>query len=366
MRERLDDFRVEMLARTFGDDRHSLFIGEGFLVHAFGHQRIEHVSHRHDTSRERNFFALDSRRITGAVPLFVVVVRHVNRFVQVVRIDRVAGIFHHLRKNFPTFGGMTLHDSEFFIRQLARLVQNQVRHGNLSDIVERGSTFQFLNKIIGQDIGKLAFLLELFGQSLHIGGSFLNVITGALVARFNDFSEFHNNHFLHLANSFRLPLHSSNKVIGIGGHGRKRIVQVTDFVKGGYLQVHHPICRIPDLFQVYLFGIHGACNHCRSRELHRGKRHTVHRNHNAAIHQFDDNTHDDNRKTEEQREHLDKEHRLVRRYLVHRDVSGRIGNSPPRRVPNRRINRQQPAKLVIRDNRFNFATGKQCRKVRNK
>ena len=323
----LDDIGIEMLTGALGDNGHCLFVGERLLVHAFGHKSVKHVRHRHDTGRQRNFITLDSRGISRTIPFLMVIMGHVNRFVQVIRINGIASIRHHLRQDLPPFGRVALHDGEFLIGKLARLVQDQVGHGNFSDIVQRSRTLQFLNKLFREHIGELAFFLQLFRKGFHVSGSLLNVITGALVARFDDFSEFHNNHFLHLADSLRLHLHSRNKVVRIRGHGRERFVEVADFIEGLYLQINHPIRRQTNLFEVHLFAIHGACNHRRSRELHGGQRHAVHRNHDTAVHQLNNDTHDDNRKAEEQRQHLDEEHRLVGRHFAHVDIGRHIGNS---------------------------------------
>ena len=78
--EGIDDHGVEMLAGTFGNDGHGLFVGEGLLVDAFGHEGVEHVRDSHDSCRKRNRISLDSRGVAGAVPFFVVVMRHLDGF----------------------------------------------------------------------------------------------------------------------------------------------------------------------------------------------------------------------------------------------------------------------------------------------
>ena len=306
------------------------------------------------------------RRVARTIPLFVVVMRHINRFVQVFRINGIASIFEHLHQDLPAFGRMALHDGKFFIGEFARLVQNQVGHGNLTDVVQRGGTFQLFNVGIREHVHKLAFGLELASNRFHVFGGLLNMVACTLVARFNHFSEFHNNDFLHSLDSFVLRLHSLNKVIGIDRHRVHGFVQMLNFIIGVHPDFPEAFYTITNALEVHRFGFKRTGTRRIGGNLHGSHGHLVHGNHSAALHQFKHDTHDDNGKAKEQRKHLDKEGGFVANDIFHRNIRSHIGHSPVRRIADRFVNGQQPAKLVVRNNRINFAASQKRRQIRFK
>ena len=202
MAEGLDHGGVEVLARALGDDGHRLLVGEGLLVDAFGHERVEHVGHGHDARGERDARALDARGVSGAVPLLVVVVRHLGSFLEVVVVHGVARVLLDFFKDVPALGGVALHDGEFFVGELARLVQDKVGHGNLADIVQRRRALEFCNVGVVEYLAELALALQFLRDGLDIERGLLNVVARAGVARFDHFCEVDNNFVLHLGDAF--------------------------------------------------------------------------------------------------------------------------------------------------------------------
>lgn len=68
LEEHLDEFRVELPARFFFDDRERLIKRLRFPVWASRHHHVERVGNRDNPCRERNLFAADAFRISFAVP----------------------------------------------------------------------------------------------------------------------------------------------------------------------------------------------------------------------------------------------------------------------------------------------------------
>ena len=122
-----------------------------------------------------------------------------------------------------------------------------------------GLPLEFFDVGIREHIRKLAFGLELAGNRFHIFGRLLDVVTRALVAGFNHFSEFHNDDFLHAPDTFVLLLHTLDKVIGIAGHRVDRLIKMLNFVIGINPDFSEAFHAVPNAFQIYRFGIQHAC-----------------------------------------------------------------------------------------------------------
>ena len=120
------------------------------------------------------------------------------------------------------------------------------------------------------------------------------MVTRALVAGFNHFSEFHNNDFLHALNSFILRLHSLDKVVSVARHRVDGFVQVLNFVSRAYPDFSEAFHAVANAFEVHLFGFKHAGTSRVGSNLHGRQGHLVHGNHYATLHEFKHDTHDDN------------------------------------------------------------------------
>ena len=127
----------------------------------------------------------------------MVVVCHFDGFLQVVVVHRVVRVCLDLGKDLHALRGVALHDGEFFVGELAWLVQNQVGHGNLADIVERRGAFELVFVGVGQYVAELSFFLEFFGNGFHVERRLFNMVSRTRVSCFDHFGEVDNDFILH-------------------------------------------------------------------------------------------------------------------------------------------------------------------------
>ena len=184
-----------------------------------------------------------------------------------------------------------------------------------------------------------------------------------LIAGFDHLGEFHNEDFLHPLNTsilfldaHALLMHVFNKAKSSLCHRIERFVQMSNFIFGINPEACHIIHGLAHIGQVQICThIQSVvCTHRGTRNFHGRIRHLVHRSHKAMLHHLDNHHHDNQREAKEQRQKLDKEHSLVAHDGFHRDVCRHIGNSLARSIFKRPVNREEPAKLVIRNNRLNL------------
>ena len=251
---------------------------------------------------------------------------------------------------------MVLHDGKFFIRKLSILIQDQVGHRNFSDIMERSGLLELVDIGIRQDSPELPLGLKFLCNGLDILSRLLDMVTRAFIARFNHLGKFHDNDFLHALDALVLVMHLLDKVERVIRHRIEVVVKLPNFIFGldpETCDIVHGISHTGKVqIKAHVQSIVRA--HRRPSNLLRCIGHLVHRNHDPALHQLENNHHDDNRKPEEKRQKLDKEHRLVADNRFHGNVCRHVGNRFPGGVPKGLVNRQEPAKLVIRNNRLNL------------
>ncbi len=72
LQKRIDDTGIELRFGCLGDQFDTLFVRQCLLVDAFAPQRVVHIGHSHDASRQRNLFAGQTERVALAVPPLVV------------------------------------------------------------------------------------------------------------------------------------------------------------------------------------------------------------------------------------------------------------------------------------------------------
>ena len=201
---------------------------------------------------------------------------HLDSLSQIFCFHGVTRIGHNLLQDFPTFGGVGLHDFEFFVGQFAGLVQNQVRNGNLADIVERRRALEPGDAFVSEFVRIKAFFLQLAGNSFHVCGRLLDVVTSTFVTGFHQFRKAHDDFILHAGNTFILCLYLEDIGKKIFGHGRERIVEVLDFVIGSNI-----------------YGLHTSQTNLAAYIGIMGKRngflgHPIDGNHYASFHGFGD------------------------------------------------------------------------------
>ena len=163
-------------------------------------------------------------------------VGHLDRFLQVILVHGFAGVFFDLHQDILAFGSVALHDGEFIVGELARLVQNQVGYRNLSDVVERCGTLQLFDVFVGENILEFAFGLEFPCNGIYVVGRFLDVVSGAGIAGFHHFGEVLDNFVLHAGDAFGLLLQLLDVIQGFVAHLEEGRVQVLDFVLGMNIQ----------------------------------------------------------------------------------------------------------------------------------
>ncbi len=302
--------------------------------------------------------------VARAIPFFVVVASHFNRFVEVARIKRVACIVHNLLEDSPAFCRVALHDGKFFIGEFTILVQNQVRDRDFTDVMERSGLLEFADVAIVQDALELAFGAQFLRNRFDIFSSLFDVVASVLVARFNEFREFRNHHVLHFLDSKNLVAHLFNKALGVLGHRIEMVVQLADFITCINLEVLHIRNGILNQRKIELahFKRHRR-THRSPGNFHGGMRHLVHRHHKAVLHHLNNHHHNNQRETKEERQQLDKEHGLVAHNGFHRDIGCHVGNGVPRCIFYRPVNGEEPAKLVIRNNRLDFLARQKLRQI---
>ena len=116
-----------IVPRRSTQDRERLFVGHAAAIRAIGRERVEAVDDREDARADRDRFAGDAIGIAGAVPVLVVVADDGHD--RIGKVDR--------RENLRADRRMQLHLLELGRRQLAGLVEDVFRHGDLAGVVQQ-------------------------------------------------------------------------------------------------------------------------------------------------------------------------------------------------------------------------------------
>ena len=142
------------------------------------------------------------------------------------------------------------------------------------------------------------------------------------------------------------------------------VVQLADFITCINLEVLHIRNSILDQRKIELahFKRHRR-THRSPGNFHGGMRHLVHRHHKAVLHHLNNHHHNNQREPKEQRKELDKEHRLVADDGFHGNVRAHVSNRLPGGIFEGPIHREEPAKVVIRNNGFNFLAVQKLRQI---
>ena len=155
--------RVELPALAVQDHLHRGVVIERFFVAALARQCVVYIGHRHDLRGDGNLLLFKPVRVAAPVPALMMPAAD-----SVGRLDKVGLLQERqLFQNFRTDRGVGLHDLEFFLRQLAGLVQDGLGDIDLADVMQRRSGADERN-IRGGQVVFVGFLHECVQQ--NIGG----------------------------------------------------------------------------------------------------------------------------------------------------------------------------------------------------
>src|SRR5919106_466223 len=136
----VDDVRVESVSALVQDDTDRVVIRHAGAIWALRGHRVVCVGNREGASGQRNLDPLQSIRITRSIPPFMVVQDDPHRRAR--EADRLDNPSPQL--------GMGPHDAPLIDRKRTGLVQDVVRHTDLSDVVQRESVLDLL--VAGQTL----------------------------------------------------------------------------------------------------------------------------------------------------------------------------------------------------------------------
>lgn len=134
MLEALQQLRGEAAARSVQNHIHGLLMGAGVLIAPVGGQCLVSVRQAYRLRPEWDTLPPESVGISLALPPLMVIAADVPGITQVFPVAHAVQLLQHAAAD----GGMGLHHLEFLRRQLARLVEDSVRYGDLADVVQRG------------------------------------------------------------------------------------------------------------------------------------------------------------------------------------------------------------------------------------
>ena len=134
VQQTVQEERVEEAAFPIEDHPDGFFVSESVLVDALACQGIVDVSDRYDLCGDRDGIALEAVGVSATVPALVMPaadgVSHLDKGL----FPKGFQMFDHLRADQC----VRLHDLEFFLGQLAGLVQDLLIDTDLADVVESG------------------------------------------------------------------------------------------------------------------------------------------------------------------------------------------------------------------------------------
>ena len=323
-----------MGAGALADDLHGFLNGEGFLVAAAGDQGVENVRHRHDPGAQRDLLPLQPPGIAGAVPFFVMIQGQVPGLLQIAASAAAKG-FHGGIEDHRPLHRVLLHPGVFLIRQPALLVQQQVGHPDLSDIMQRRRIDQILNILLRQLLRIEALFPHPPGDDAYIGGGMLDVVAGIFIPVFHQVGHNGNQALLELGQGLVLLLGVGNVSGGILGGLDQRVIQVLRLVPGPDIQIADPLHRaLPG-------GFIGP------GEISRRPGHLVNRLHHVDIGQMQRNRQQQNENRHKQGKDFSEERLVFRLQLRHADVHRRVGLADALAVINGLVGRQKPPEGVV-------------------
>ena len=129
-----DHARVVHAAAALAQDLQGRRLRHAAAIRTIRRERVEAVDDRQDPRADRDVLAADAARVAGAVPVLVMAVH-----------DRHDGIRElHEREDVRADVDVALHLLELRVRQLARLVEDVLGHGQLPGVVQQRGRFDRL------------------------------------------------------------------------------------------------------------------------------------------------------------------------------------------------------------------------------
>ena len=152
--ERIHDRRVVHRPAAFEQDGDRGLVRHPRAVGTIGRQRIEAIDDRQDPGADGDVGAADPIGVAGAVPVLMVMAD--DRHHRIGEVDGAEDLGADRR--------VQLHLLEFGRRELARLVEDVLGHGNLSRVVQQRAGFDGLERVL---VGHADFTCEADRGKLH-------------------------------------------------------------------------------------------------------------------------------------------------------------------------------------------------------
>ena len=265
---------------------------------------------------------------------------HADGFLQIAGvIFRDGDGFEGLAEYFTAGCRVGLHDGKLFIRELARFIEDRIRHDDLADVVERCGADDVFTVFVGQDIRVTAVCLELVGNDLCVGGGLFDVVAGQLVTAFDEVGENVDQTVLHFLQLLGFLSGILDIIHGVVAHLGQGFVEVLDLIAGFNPQV-------VDLFDAFLaFGLS-----VESESAGRN-RHRVDRVDDDVIGEPEAGRKKYDEEPDEKGNDAGEEDLLLKPQLVHGNVDARIALTYSALVLDRNVDRQEPAIGVVRNDR---------------
>ena len=131
--EAVEQRRVERAALPGADHVHRHLVREGFFVAALVRERVVHIRQRHDLRRDGDLAAAQPVGVATPVPALVMPAADLARGLEQGVVLRQ----RHAAQQLVADDAVALHLLKFLRRELAGLVENFLRHGDLADVVQR-------------------------------------------------------------------------------------------------------------------------------------------------------------------------------------------------------------------------------------
>ena len=176
--------RVERAALAVEDHLDRRILLDGLFVAPLVCQRVVDIRQRHHLRGNGDLLSPQPIRVAVSVPALMVPAADLHR---VAEQGLVLSIGHVLQD--PRTGGrVILHDRKFLRRQLAGLVQDLLRRGDLADVMQGGRRFDEVDILLGERID-VRLPHQLAKQQLRNGTDAADMVSALVVAEFHHAAE---------------------------------------------------------------------------------------------------------------------------------------------------------------------------------
>ena len=268
----------------------------------------------------------------------MVVHSQILRFIQVVRIRNLV---NEGRNYIPARRGMGLHDFKLFVCQFAGLIQNHVRYIDFADVMQRCRAYYVTNKLIRQLFLIYAFPFQFFQYDFYICRCLADMVPSILIPVFYHVGQGEQERVVHLTDRFVFVSDIRYVLDAVVGHFYESPVQVFNLVTGTDIQLAD-FCQIvfQGFFVVKYKTVRSFC-------------HRVDRRYNPARQKRGYQQNDQKDTGKNLGQPLVIPFRVIPQ-MIHGNIHCRIALTDSVIIVHRRIDGQQPAKLIIGNNRIDF------------